>query len=332
MSITIKDVASMAGVSVTTVSRALNHRGYISKETQDKIEAAIHELNYSPNQLARSLFQAKTNTVGLVVPSIAHPFFAQMTELIEQKLYRLGYHVLLCTTESNRDRESDILTILRQHRMDGIIMASPQLPSAEYERVGIPIVAFDTLLDSANVSVEADHLLGGRMAADVLIRSGCRYAVQIIGNPEARTDAAKRHRVFMDRMMESGCPCVSIPVTQEFFKLDKYESIAEQILQDHKDADAFFATDLFALAIERCALRKGLRIPDDIQIVGYDGTYVAEASYPRLTVVRQPFESLAANVVESIIHLIDGIDTEQRIVLDNLELIRGQTTRQQEAE
>ena len=108
MSITIKDVANLSGVSVTTVSRFLNQRGYISQTTAQKIHKAIHDLNYSPNQLARSLYNNQTHTIGLIVPSVVHPFFAQLTQLLEQKLYSLNYHMLLCTTDNNKDRESDI--------------------------------------------------------------------------------------------------------------------------------------------------------------------------------------------------------------------------------
>ena len=116
MAITIQDVAKKAGVSVTTVSRTLNNRGYISRATREKIAAAIQELNYSPNQLARSLYNARTQTIGLVVPSICHPFFSQITQLVEHHLYHMNYHVLLCTTEGNPGQESHIFDILRQNR------------------------------------------------------------------------------------------------------------------------------------------------------------------------------------------------------------------------
>lgn len=327
MAITIKDVARLSGVSVTTVSRALNHRGYVSKNTTDKIESVIQELNYSPNQLARSLFNSQTKAIGLVVPSISHPFFSQMTQLIEQKLYEYGYHILLCTTDNNQDRESNILRILRQHRMDGIIMASPSLPDHEYKKLGIPIVAFDTLMESADVSIEADHTLGGKMAADILIQNDCKYAVQIIGNPDEKTDARMRHRKFMEIMVQSGRPCVSIPVMQKEIYPTLYETVADKVLNDYPDADAFFATDLFALALLSCSLRKKKRIPDEIQLIGYDGTHTTSLIYPKLTTIRQPFENLSDRIVQSMMQLLNGETVQQRIILHDLQVITGETTR-----
>ena len=326
MSITIKDVANLSGVSVTTVSRFLNQRGYISQTTAQKIHKAIHDLNYSPNQLARSLYNNQTHTIGLIVPSVVHPFFAQLTQLLEQKLYSLNYHVLLCTTDNNKDRESDILNIMKQHRMDGIIMASPSLPEHEYEKLGIPIVAFDTLMESANVSVAANHHLGGHMVADVLIKGGCRYAVQIVGNPEAKTDATRRHRVFMNEMMQNGCTCVSIPVMTNCCAISDYERVVQQILKDHPNADAFFATDLYALVLEKELIKSGKHFPKDVQIVSYDGTYITDTVFPRLTVIRQPFEELSQYAVSSMMHLLQGEHVESKIILDKLELVYGDTT------
>ena len=324
---TIKDVAKRAGVSVTTVSRALNHHDYISDATMQKINHAMVELNYSPNQVARNLFHSKTQTIGLVIPSISCPFFGEMTQLIEQKLYDIGYHVLLCTTDGDHARESDIFDILRQHRMDGIIIGSPSLPDSEYSRVGIPIVAFDTLMTSASVSIAANHRLGGQMAADILLKSGCRRFLQIVGNPEAKTGATERHPVFLERAMAAGYPCVSIPVQSNFFDKTQYERIVERIFADYPDTDGFFATDLFAAEIVKCALRRGLSVPEDIQVVAYDGTYVSTITHPVLTTIRQPFEDLAQKVIESMAGLIDGKPVEKRIILDNLQILPGGTTR-----
>ena len=327
MAITIKDVARLSGVSVTTVSRALNKRGYVSENTMAKIYSAIQELNYSPNQLARSLYNNQTKAIGLVVPSVAHPFFSQMTQLIEQKLYTLGYHILLCTTDNSQDRESNILNILRQHRMDGIIMASPSLPEQEYKKLGIPIVAFDTLMESADVSIEADHPLGGKLAAEMLIDCGCKYAVQIIGNPNEKTDAALRHQKFMDIMIQSGRPCVSIPIIQKEMSPAFYDGIAEKVIHDYPDADAFFSTDLFALALLSALLRKKKHIPDDVQIVGYDGTLITSLICPKLTTIRQPFEKLSDRIVDSMMQLLNGETVQPRIVLHELEVVSGETTR-----
>ena len=327
MSMTIKDVARVAGVSVTTVSRFLNHRGYISADTSQRISKAINELNYAPNQLARSLYNDKTHSIGLVIPSIEYPFFSQLTQLMEQRLYQYGYRLLLCTTSNNQERESNILDILRQHRMDGIIMANPSLSDLEYRKLGIPIVALDTIMPSADVSIAANHELGGELAANTLIESGSKYVVQIIGNPEAKTEARERHQIFMRKMLDHYRTCISIPLTKGFYNLSDYASFVESVIETHPNADSFFATDLLALQIEKALLKKSIRIPEDKQIVAYDGTYITDVVHPALTTIRQPFEELAEQAVTSMIHLIEGTPVNRKIILDSIQLVVRDTTK-----
>ena len=327
MAITIRDVAEKAGVSVTTVSRTLNNRGYISQETREKIAEAIKALNYSPNQLARSLFNAKTQVIGIVVPSICHPFFSQITQMVEQRLFHLGYHVLLCTTEGNPGQESQIFEILFQKRVDGIIIGSPRLSDQEYVNANIPIVAFDTHMRGANVSVAANHRLGGVMAAQKLLKSGCRRMLQIVGDMTAKTDASKRHRAFMEEIVTAGCECISLPAVNNFTNLHSSHEMVERAFDQYRNIDAYFATDLNAAEIVHCAIRRGLSIPEDIQVIGYDGTDVASVFCPQLTVIRQPFEELAEKTVDSMIALLNGETPEPHILLNNLTLIQGTTTR-----
>lgn len=327
MAITIQDVAKKAGVSVTTVSRTLNNRGYISRATREKIAAAIQELNYSPNQLARSLYNARTQTIGLVVPSICHPFFSQITQLVEHHLYHMNYHVLLCTTEGNPGQESHIFDILRQNRVDGIIIGSPSLSDQEYAKINIPIVSFDTHMQGASVSVASNHALGGRMAAQALLRGGCRRVLQIVGDLTAKTDAAKRHQTFMEEMMTAGCECISLPAANNFTNLRSYRALVERAFDQYPDIDGYFATDLTAAEIIHCAARRGFSIPEDLQVIGYDGTDAVAVMCPQLTVIRQPYEELAKKVVDSMMALLAGKTPESNIVLDSLTLVPGTTTR-----
>lgn len=327
MAITIRDVAEKAGVSVTTVSRTLNNRGYISQETRKKIADAIEALNYSPNQLARSLFSAKTQVIGIVVPSICHPFFSQITQMVEQRLFHLGYHVLLCTTEGNPGQESQIFDILRQKRVDGIIICSPRLSDQEYVKANIPIVAFDTHMQGADVSVAANHRLGGLLAAQTLLKTKCRRVLQIVGDMTAKTDAGKRHQAFMEEIVTAGCECISLPAVNNFIDLHSSREMVERAFDQYRDIDAYFATDLNAAEIVHCAIKRGFSIPDDIQVIGYDGTDAATVFCPQLTVIRQPFEDLAEKTVDSMIALLNGDTPPSRILLDNLTLIKGTTTR-----
>ncbi len=327
MAVTIHDVAEKAGVSVTTVSRTLNNRGYISKDTRKKIAQAIEELNYSPNQLARSLYNARTKIIGLVVPSICHPFFSQITQMLETRLYHLGYHILLCTTEGNPGQESDIFDIFRQNRVDGIIIGSPCLSDQKYEGMNIPIVSFDTRMLGANVSVAANHSLGGRMAARAILEGGCRRVIQVVGDMSAKTDAVKRHRSFMEEMMAADCECISMPLVNNFTDITSGRSMVESAFDQYPDIDSYFATDLYAIEIIHCARQRGYSVPGDIQVVGYDGTAAAAVMCPQLTVIRQPYEELADRIVDSMMRLLNGETPDAQILLDNLTLVKGTSTR-----
>ena len=330
MAVTIRDVARKAGVSVATVSRSLNNPSSVAEKTNNLIRQAMDELQYIPNQVARSLSHARTGMVGYVIPSLSIPFFAELTQLVEQKLYDAGYHMLLCTTFGSVNRENSIINMLRQHRVDAIVIGSPTLSDNQYHEVGIPIVALDTILPTAAVSIRSDHLLGGRLAAECLIHGGCTNALQIIGNPFAHTDAQLRYQSFLREMSLHGIPCISVPVPEEFdFDSHFYAEEAAKLLDFYPNVDAYFATDSYALAILKCALSRAKRIPEDIQILGYDGSVAATASYPQLTVIRQPYELLSERIVDCVNTLIQGRQTEKEIILDQVQLIQGSTTRRQ---
>lgn len=130
---TIKDVAELSGVCVTTVSRVLNKRGYISKETYEKVYDAMDKLDYQPNQLARNMFRQRTNFIGLLVPDISHPFFAEITHHIEILLFNRGYKMILCNTQKNDAREQDYLNMLRQNKVDGAIVGTHMLETSDYK-------------------------------------------------------------------------------------------------------------------------------------------------------------------------------------------------------
>ena len=142
----LTDVAKKAGVSVTTVSRVINDYGYISQKTRDKVFSAMEELNYQPNSLARSLHGKSTNLVGLIFPAITNPFFAELVEQIEQKLFSEGYKVILCNAGSDKEKEREYLKMLLANQVDGIIAGAHNLGIDEYNRVGLPIVSFDRKL------------------------------------------------------------------------------------------------------------------------------------------------------------------------------------------
>ena len=169
----IRDVARRAGVGVGTVSRVINGNGYVSADTKKKIEKAIEELEYTPNELARNLFRNKTGIVGILVPDVDHPIFSSYVRQTEAALYELGYKTLISSTIGVSNREEEFLDMLDRNMVDGIIAGSHTLEGEKYLKRKHAIISFDRDFGPEIPMIGSDHVTGGRLAAEVLIRNKC---------------------------------------------------------------------------------------------------------------------------------------------------------------
>lgn len=323
----IKDVAALAGVSVTTVSRVLNKRGYISKEVYAKVYDAMERLDYQPNQLARSLFSQKTNCVGVLIPDISHPFFAEIVKMIEEKLNECGYRIFLCNAVGDGVKEQEYLSMLRQNKVDGIIIATHMLETSLYESIDLPIVALDLELGQNIPTVCADHEKGGYLAAQELIRSGCKCVLNIGGNMDVKTPSIRRYRACELMLQKAGIDCISVCLEQEFNR-QTYQPEIQRLLKKYPQADGLFSTDLIAINAMKVLHMQGVRIPDAFSIVGYDGVEISSLCTPTLTHVRQPLRKIADECVQTLVRKMQGERLTDHVVLLDVELVHGGTTRQ----
>jgi transcriptional regulator with XRE-family HTH domain len=147
MTVKLKDIAKMVGVNVSTVSRVLNNRGYISQELRGKVFSAMEQLNYHPNEVARSLLRKRSNVIGLVVPAVAHPFFGELCQCIENYAYTQKYRVMLCNSQHDKEKELSYLTLLKANQVDGIIMASQTIDVEEFTKIKLPVVTIEREID-----------------------------------------------------------------------------------------------------------------------------------------------------------------------------------------
>lgn len=161
----LTDVAKLAGVSPTTVSRVINRKGYLSEKTITKVQAAMKTLGYKPNNLARSLQGKSAKLIGLIFPNISHIFYSELIEYLEIELFKHGYKAIICNSQNNPDKERDYLEMLEANQVDGIISSSHNLGIDDYEKVSAPIIAFDRNLAPNIPIVSSDNFEGGRMAA-----------------------------------------------------------------------------------------------------------------------------------------------------------------------
>lgn len=297
----IKDIAKLAGVSTSTVSLVLNHKGYVSELTKKKVEEAVAALHYVPSEIGRNLSLNRTNLIGVIIPDIAHPFFAALLHEIEIALYDCGYKTMICSTGEKKNAELSFLDMLRRHTMDGLIIGAHALHLEHYQEVDLPIVAFDRFLSDEIPIIRADHHQGGQMAANALLQRSPRHVVQITGAPTVHTTAHEHEDIFATCIKDAGVPLDSIVMPANAFRPEDFAKAAREVFERYPDVDAISGTDLGAICALREASRRGRRCPDDLSIVAYDGTYLTRLGPQTMTAVVQPIPALGRRAAKAIV-------------------------------
>ena len=325
----ITDVAKRAGVGIGTVSRVMSGKGYVSDKTKAKVLDAVKELNYVPNELARSLTQKRSNTIAIIVPNISNFFYSMMVNEIEQRLRVLGYKMLLGNSFGEKTNEKNYLDLLDQNLVDGIITASSLLTEERYANIDKPVVSLDSILSPDIPMVCSDHLKGGQKAAEMLIKAGCKHVLQfrdsIDSQIKARGKGARvrvedfpyvlRHIAFEKVIKEAGIRYDAVP-TNGAVGMVEQRHLAEETFSLYPDVDGIMATDIVALQYAHVALAHGKKIPEDLKVVAYDGTDLVKIFYPKLNAIVQPIPELAKTAVELLISQINGenIDKKKHIL------------------
>ncbi|MCQ5386283.1 LacI family DNA-binding transcriptional regulator [Hungatella hathewayi] len=302
--ITINDVAKHAGVSITTVSRVLNNRGYISDATREKVQASINELGFIPNELARSFFTCSSNLIGLIIPTTANPFFGELTFYIEKQLSKEGYKLFICNSINENENEKEYLRMLQENRVDGIIVGSHNLNIAEYDKLPLKAVSVERVLNDSIPVIQCDNYQGGRIATQTLIHAGCRKILCLSGDFKLNAPANSRYTAHKDCMAEHGLPyhIESIP-----FTVSNEEKIARitEIMDSCTDIDGVFAgDDILASIVYNYAVQHRITVPERLKIIGFDGTEAIHTIFPALTTIQQPIEFLAEKSVRLLLSLI----------------------------
>ncbi|MEK5379915.1 LacI family DNA-binding transcriptional regulator [Niallia sp. FSL W8-0635] len=318
----ISDVARVAGVSPTTVSRVLNNRGYIGEETRKKVQEAMEELNYFPNDIARSLFIKKTYLIGVIFPTTSNPFYGQLIFHLENYANSLGYKILLCNSQGREDKEKSYLHMLQRNQVDGIIAGAHNRGIEEYDIPNLPVVGFDRYLSKNTPVVSSDNYDGGRKATQLLINKKCNHIIHINGPSDLETPANLRRKAYEEVMKEHG----RNPITYE--TLGDNEATINKLFEEHPEVDGIFASDdLIAATVLRVAKKRNRKIPYDLKVIGYDGTDTTKVLLPELSTIAQPIKDIAETCVDLLIKQIDGKwdEKEQQTILP-VKLIESETT------
>jgi len=293
--VTLKSIADRLNVSVTTVSRVLNgksDRYRISRETQELINTAAKELSYSPNQLARGLRLKRTNTIGYIIPDISNPFFSSIAKSVEKSARKLGYSILLCDSEEDTKIEENLLQLMIDRKVDGLIISPVGIEVNHLRRIAqknIPIVLLDRYFPELNLPfVTSDNYKGAFEAVNMLIEYGHRRIACIQGlvntspnNDRVRgyIDAHKTHDLLVDKKLIVG---------DSFGEDNGYIETKLLLKQDNLPTALFAVSNLISLGAIRAISEEGLKIPDDISMVSFDDQpYSRFLSTPMTTVSQQ---------------------------------------------
>lgn len=321
----IRDVARKAGVGVGTVSRVLNGTGYVAADTRKRIENAIEELEYKPNELARNLFRNRTGIVGILVPDVDHPFFSGYVRQTEAALYEMGYKSLIGNTIGISNRERDFLDMLDRNMVDGIITASHTLDGDEYLKRKRTIVSLDRDFGTEIPMIGSDHRVGGEIAAEIFLKNNCKRVLNISGvAPEIL--ANDRHAVMDSILAEHGVAVQSVIMEWNKFGHEDYWKIAQKAMEQFEDIDGVFGADQPVLCYMNLAMKQGRRVPEDLKVLAYDGSYITGLCYPEVTCICQDIKLLAELSANSVVDLIENRRPVPHKQIIPVKLSQGQTT------
>lgn len=332
MAITIKDIAALAGVSKTTVSKIINNKDdSISKPTRDKVLKIMKEQNYVPNKLAQSLVTKRTKTIGLLIPDIRNPFFTDISRGAEDFARKEGYNIIFCSTDEDYEREAECVSMLCEKMIDGIIFTPSSVTSHEenrYNDLDIPMVLVDKNIESSNAKgiVKVDNKNGTYEATKHLIKQGHKDILYLSG--PLKNDISKERLQGYIRALEKN----NLSVKKENIVEGKYryEWAYNFIknLEEIKCTAICCANDLMAIGAIQALREKKFKIPEDISIVGFDDIETAKLIDPSLTTIRQPAYEMGAKASEILINSLQNKDKESvgTIIFKPSLIIRNSTS------
>ena len=305
MAVKLTDVAKKAGVSVTTVSRVINNHGYLSETTKQKVFAAMKELNYQPNSLARSLQGKKMKLIGVIFPSITNPLFAELIEDIEACLFKQGYKIIICNAGKDKEKEREYIRMLLANQVDGIIAGAHNLGIQEYKQLGLPIVSFDRRLSDNIPIISCDNYQGIQLAVHDLIQAGCKN-IYFLGNKKKKGNPTdERLKAYVDtiKSLNSEPHICSVAFTDS--PLLKNMTIHKMLEEDHPDG-VVCTDDLTAILVMQEAKKLGIDIPNDLKVIGFDGTKEIQTYHSELSTIAQPISEMAELLVNLLLTRIDN--------------------------
>ena len=322
MEVTIKDVAKYAGVGVGTVSRVINNEKAVGEKTRTKVLEAMKALNYSRNNMAFRLRKNETRIIALLVPVVNHPFFAKLAYYVEDEASSFGYSVILVSSQQKVDKEAEIITKINQREVDGAVFVT-HYKHEEEDLESCPIVSIDRTFGKNIPYVTSDNYDATKKALKYMIERGAKCVGYLGSKPLVDSEVSERERAYLDVMAEYNMPP---RIVNEVMQHGEETVVVSDFMERYPDVDGVFVSGYtLSQFLYEAALEQGRGVPDDLQIISYDGIF-KPWGISNITSVEQPIEEMARQVVRLLIKKIHGEETASRTVLKT-KFVLGTTTK-----
>jgi DNA-binding LacI/PurR family transcriptional regulator len=320
---TIRDVARKANVSVSTVSRVINQKGYVHEDTKIIVEKTIKELGFIPNQLARSLTSRSSKIIGVIVPHIGPSFYGELLEGIESQASAYGYKIMFCNTQDDPDRELEYLKFFEQYNIEGLIIAANFSNKDKLAELKIPVVTVDHILDENIPSITSDNVKGGALAAKKLIEMG-KKNILVFRGPSFLLTTMERTIGFLNELKPT-------KIYADIFDFDLVNpdiKLIEEIIKNNSHVDGIFTfSDTLAIATLNILQKIGKKVPEDVALIGYDDTPYSKWSTPSISTIHQSVNFMGKQSFISLTRLIRGVELESLHEIIDVKLIERQSTK-----
>lgn len=306
---TIKDVARMANVSISTVSRVINNKGGVSKELEDRIKQAIEKLKYKPNTVARALKAKSTKSIGLIIPSIENPIFPPLVKVIEDTAKRYGFSTILCNSDGVVEEEAKYLELLVEKQVDGIIFNAEGDYHESFEIVkntNTPIIVLGREIPGFKTSsVTINNFRGAYMAVEYLVKTGMKDIAFLFGQLETKSAINDRFEGYKKALKDNKIKYRKELVAKGKRSIEGGALATAELLSRGVKFDSIFASnDIMAIGCIEKLLDHGYRVPEDISVIGYDDIPMASIFRPHLSTVRSPIKDFGIAAVKAILRII----------------------------
>jgi len=322
---TIRDVAKKANVSVSTVSRVINQKGYVHEDTKIIVEKTIKELGFIPNQLARSLTSRSSKIIGVIVPHIGPSFYGELLEGIESQASAYGYKIMFCNTQDDPDRELEYLKFFEQYNIEGLIIAANFSNKDKLTELKIPVVTVDHILDENIPSITSDNVSGGALAAKKLIEYKAKN-ILVFRGPSFLLTTMERTIGFLNELK----PAKIYADIFDFDLVNPDTKLIEEIIKNNPNVDGIFAfSDTLAIATLNILQKLGKRVPEDVMLIGYDDTPYSKWSRPSISTIHQSVNFMGKQSFISLTRLIRGVELENLHEIMDVSFIERESTKKE---